>query len=156
MSSSYKYMPYYESTYHLIYKLENVISYSTTYITLMPYSAKIVTLCHVTTLQKKIFIHSFNAKIMQLSRQGCSNCLNFFWKDLLLSTNFKKISIIFLVHIATKSDEFLSDKEKHLSQENNICSPPSSQQHCSPYYPKPPSRCGSHSESLNGSSSGKP
>ena len=66
------------------------------------------------------------------------------------------ISIIFLVHIATKSDEFLSDKEKHLSQENNICSPPSSQQHCSPYYPKPPSRCGSHSESLNGSSSGKP
>ena len=43
-------MPYYESTYHLIYKLENIISYSTTYITLMPYSAKIVTLCHVTTL----------------------------------------------------------------------------------------------------------
>ena len=73
-----------------------------------------------------------------------------------LELTLKKISIIFLVHIATKSDEFLSDKEKHLSQENNICSPPSSQQHCSPYYPKPPSRCGSHSESLNGSSSGKP
>ena len=53
MSSSYKYMPYYESTYHLIYKLENIISYSTTYITLMPYSAKIVTLCHVTTLLGK-------------------------------------------------------------------------------------------------------
>ena len=32
---------------------------------------------------KKIFIDSFNAKIMQLSRQGCSNCLNFFWKDLM-------------------------------------------------------------------------
>ena len=32
---------------------------------------------------KKIFIDSFNAKIMQLSRQGCSNFLNFFWKDLL-------------------------------------------------------------------------
>ena len=33
---------------------------------------------------KKFFIDSFNAKIMQLSRQGCSNCLKFFWKDLLL------------------------------------------------------------------------
>ena len=69
--------------------------------------------------------------------------------------NTIKIFYYFLVHNATKSDEFLSDtKEKHLSQEN-ICSPPSSQQHCSPYYPKPPSRCGSHSESLNGSNSGK-
>ena len=32
---------------------------------------------------KKFFINSFNAKIMQLSRQGCINCLNFFWKVLI-------------------------------------------------------------------------
>ena len=67
---------------------------------------------------------------------------------------YLQIFYYFLVHNATKSNEFLSDKEKYLSQKN-ICSPPSSQQHCSPYYIKPPSRCRSHSESLNGSNSGK-
>ena len=40
-------------------------------------------------LAKKIFfVDSSNAKIMYLSPQGCSNCLIFFWKDLLCTIMF--------------------------------------------------------------------